>query len=249
MNFIERILGNKWKEDIVLSSIPLWKYENEMPIANAAGCLINYKGKIFILSIAHASIAESEWNVEVKAVDEINGELTTVYQPVNMQCLSEFRLNPKTNDFTEPKIVDFTYKTVPDNFTSTDCLGFINKNELLQSKRTIFSPNFDYEPSKDKKYGFYGKVKFNGVKGKFMDFEHRLESELEYIGKENEFLVFKLPHKYGSHKNYIGCSGAPIIDEENNVTALVSYGLKSTNCIYGIDISKYRAALEIETLN
>jgi hypothetical protein len=37
MNLIKQILGNKWKEDIVLSSIPLWKYNNQIPIANAAG--------------------------------------------------------------------------------------------------------------------------------------------------------------------------------------------------------------------
>lgn len=246
---MKEIIDNEWKENIVLSSIPLYKYENLIPIANASGCLIRYKGKLFIISIAHSSIAESTWNIGVNDVEVKNGEFGTTFQPVDMQSLSQFQLIPDSNDFTEPKIVDFTYKKLPDHFKSNHCIGIVNHNQLIQSDRTIFNLNLDHEPTMSGKYGFYGKVKFQGVTGRYMNFEHRLESDLEYVGKEDDFFAFKLPHKYGSHNKYIGCSGAPIIDTNNNVVALVSYGLRSTNCIYGIDIRKYRAALEIETLN
>lgn len=242
-------MGDVWKENIVLSSIPLYKYKNSIPIANASGCLINYKGKLFIISIAHSSIAESTWNIGVNDVEEKDGELGTTFQPVDMQSLSQFELIPDSNDFTEPKIVDFTYKKLPNHFKSIHCLGIVNQNELLQSDRTIFSIDRENVPSKSEKYGFYGKVKFKGVSGRNMVFEHRLECDLKYVGKEGDFFLFKLPHRYGSHNNYIGCSGAPIIDTSNNVVAIVSYGLRSTNCIYGIDIRKYKAALEIETLD
>ncbi|MFN5208512.1 MAG: hypothetical protein ACK5D8_03390 [Bacteroidota bacterium] len=249
MDLMKEIIGDSWKENIVLASIPLWKYDNEIPIANASGCLIKYKGKLFIISIAHSSIAESTWNVGANDVEEKNGELGTTYQPVDMQSLSQFQLVTETNNFTEPKIVDFTYRKLPEDFKSTHCIGIINQNEIIQSDRTVFETDLDFEPSISDKYGFYGKVKFKGVTGRHMNFEHRLESNLKYLRTEDEFLVFELPHKYGSHSKYIGCSGAPIIDTNNNVVALVSFGLRSTNCIYGIDIRKYKAVLEIETLD
>ncbi|WP_320051761.1 hypothetical protein [uncultured Acetobacteroides sp.] len=248
MELYKAIYGDSWKENIVLSSVPLWKYDKQIPIANASGCLINYKNNVFLVSIAHASIAESEWNVEVKAVEKVGDHFGTILQPIKMQPLAEFKITPNGTGFTEPKIVDFTYRKVSDTFKSTHCLGIINQNQLMESDRTVFSTNFQDIPSEEKKYGFYGKVKFNGVKGKLMDFQHRIESDLEYIGKKDEFYVFRLSHKYGSHANYVGCSGAPIIDQDNKVVALVSYGVKSENCIYAIDIAKYRAALDIELL-
>lgn len=249
MDLHDQIIGDPWKESIVLSSVPLWKYENKIPIAVASGCLIRYKKNIFIVSIAHASIAESEWNIEVKGVEKVNGKFGTIFQPVNMQALSEFRLIPEKDDFTEPKIVDFTYRQLPNDFCSKHCIAILNENEILESDRTIFTTDFLTTPSKGKKYGFYGKVKFKGVDGQYMDFKHRLETDLEYVGIEGEFFKFRLSHKYGSHANYLGCSGAPIIDEDNNVVALVSFGRRSTNCIYGIDITKYRAALDVELIN
>ena len=79
MYLMSQIYGNQWKENIVLSCVPLWKFENEIPIANAGGCLVNYKNTKFILSIAHATIAESEWNIEV-GVDHNNIDFGTSHR-------------------------------------------------------------------------------------------------------------------------------------------------------------------------
>lgn len=245
MKLFDIVSGNPWKENIALSCTPLWKYENEKPIANASGCLIKYRNKVFILSIAHATIAESEWNVEAEAIDNSTFPPTTIFQPLYMQSLSQFKFIEGEERFTEPEKVDFTYRRLNEDFESFDCIEDYSNN-LYKAKRTIFPVNFEYKVSENLKYGFYGKIKFNGVKNGRILFQHKLESELRYIGEFNEFLKFKLPHKYGSHKNYIGCSGAPIIDENNNLVALVSHGIKSEDCIIGIDVKKYRAALDIE---
>jgi len=241
------IYGDSWKENIVLASVPLWKYENELPIANASGCLIDYASCRFLLSIAHGSIAESEWRAEVKSVDEHEGDFSVVYQPIKMNSLTQFNFIEEKQDFTEPKLVDFTYRRLTNDFTSLHVIGFVSESQFLQAERTIFKPNFNkIKPSSNGKYGFYGNVRFTGINGRFLKFEHRLEHDLKFIEKQGDFFVFRLPHKYGSHANYQGCSGAPIIDADNNIVALVSFGEKSTNSIYGIDFSKYKSALEID---
>ena len=57
------LYGNKWRENIVLASTPLWKYDlNNVPIANASGCLVDMlAADLFFLS--HASIAQYEWTL------------------------------------------------------------------------------------------------------------------------------------------------------------------------------------------
>jgi hypothetical protein len=243
----EQIHDSEWKQEIVLASVPLWKYnDDEVPIAVASACLIDYLGSRFVLSIAHASIAVSTWNAEIKTVSkDTDSTYGTTLQPVNMGYLTE--INFEDDDSTEPKIVDFTYRKVKPDTSSYHDIALLGDGQTLGAARTVFTPNFDIVPSPLKKYGFYGKVRFGGVEGRRIIFEDKLEHDLTYVREEGEYFIFKLSHKYGSHDNYRGCSGAPIIDEDLNLIGLVSYGVKSQNLIYAINIAKYRAALEIET--
>jgi len=236
-----------WATNILLSSIPLWKYENGIPTANASGCLVDYCGGRFILSVAHATIAKSEWIFEVKTMEEFEGVMQSILQPIKMNSLSQFKMLNKKGGFTKPKIAEFTYKMLPEDFSSTHVI--FDAGNLRSTHRTVFAPTFEKKPSKNMRYGFYGQTRFRGVVGNSIICKPRLEKNLKYVGKQGDYFKFELPHKYGSHENYLGCSGAPIIDEENNVVALVTFGEKSSNCIFGIDISRYRAALEIETKN
>lgn len=243
----EQICDSEWKQNIVLSSVPLWKYNDKnVPIAVASACLIDYMGCRFLLSIAHATINVSTWTMEIKSVHKhTDGTYGTLFQPLDMGFLTQFQF--ENDKITEPKMVDFTYLKLNPATTSYHDLILYDNGQTLGAKRTVFTPNFDIIPSPDKKYGFFGKVRFGGVEGKRIIFEDKLEHDLTYVREEGEYFVFKLSHKYGSHDNYRGCSGAPIIDEDQNLIGLVSYGIKSQNLIYAINIAKYRAALEIET--
>lgn len=240
-------MRDRWQLDVVLSSVPLWKYDKyTVPIANASGCLIDYAGSRFLLSIAHASIARDEWHFEGQTlVIHEDGREGTLIHPVKMNFLTEFKLIEGTHEVTKPKLVDFTYRKIPMEMRSKQVIRFAD-GAIWMDERKVFKPDFDIKPSAGKKYGFFGQVRFSGLQGAQIVFEHQLEDNLKYIGKNGDEFVFQLPHPYGSHKNYQGCSGAPIIDEDGNLIALVSYGLKSTNCIYAIDINRYRAALDIE---
>lgn len=240
----EKIKDSAWKQEIVLASVPLWKYKDGIPIAVASACLIDFMNCRFLLSIAHASIATSIWCMEIKGVvkDE-NGALGTVLQPIDMGFLTEINLENESN----PKIVDFTYRKLPPDTTSYQVLSIIRNDKVFGAERSVLKAKYDIILCKTTKYGFYGKVRFGGVKDRQIIFEDRLEDDLTYMGTEGDYFVFKLSHKYGSHDNYRGCSGAPIIDENKNLIGLVSYGIKSKNLIYALNISNYLSALEIET--
>jgi len=247
VNILDIIMENPWNENLVLSSVPMWKLDGTIPIANAAGCFVTYKGSRFLISVAHATIAESEWHFEAsnRIQNPETGQWGVFFRNLTMSCLTEFKLIPETNDFTIPELVDFTYRKVPENTESEHVLQIVN-NERIAANRTVFNLNYPINPSTMSKYGFFGNIKFGGLVNNTIIYSLRIENNLSYIGEEGNYYIFKLPHKYGSHENYIGCSGAPIIDENNNLVALVAFGDREKNAIYGIKIEKYLAALEIE---
>lgn len=247
MNYFD-ILKDPWNENIVLSSVPMWKYKDGVPVANASGCLVDYSNSRFILSVAHSTIAISEWNFEVSsaAKNPNNDEWETVIQPVNMQFLTQFELIPNTDNFTEPKIVDFTYRKVPNLQLSEHVIEVSNDFKKISALRTVFNIDKTIHPTTEMKYGFFGYTKFSGVEGRKILFEPRLENNLSYVGEKDDYYIFKLPKKYGGHNKYKGCSGAPVIDSNNNLLGLVAFGDRKENSIYSIKIEKYLAALKIE---
>lgn len=247
INILDLITNNPWNENLVLSSVPMWKLNGIVPIANASGCLVTYKGSRFLISIAHATIAESEWHFEAsnRIQDPKTGAWGVFFRNLKMSCLTQFELIPESNDFTIPELVDFTYRKIPDDTESEHVLQ-IHSNEKIACNRTIFNLNDPIKPSSKFKYGFFGNIKFGGLVEHTIIYSLKIENNLSFVGEEENYYIFKLPHKYGSHENYIGCSGAPIIDENNNLVALVAFGDREKNSIYGIKIEKYLAALEIE---
>jgi len=61
---------------------------------------------------------------------------------------------------------------------------------------------------------------------------------------EGDFYFFKLPSPHPGHESFKGCSGAPIVDSEARVVALVCGGDPATNEIHGIALKKNEAVLE-----
>jgi hypothetical protein len=62
---------------------------------------------------------------------------------------------------------------------------------------------------------------------------------------EDDLLAFHLPVEHPGHEYFYGCSGAPIIDAEGHVVALVCKGDMETSTVYGISLRRYQVALDI----
>jgi hypothetical protein len=51
--------------------------------------------------------------------------------------------------------------------------------------------------------------------------------------------------EYPGHEYFKGCSGAPILDSDGKLVALVCMGVPAVNSIYGVSVKRYKAALDI----
>jgi hypothetical protein len=239
--FQKLMTREEWICKIILSSIPL-RQLNEMrkPIGFGSGCLIDYCGKRLILTAAHVTNNDENWGIEVQS---ITGVGTRVYEVGSMMFLSVSNLDTGGN-----REIDFSYTTVPTDlqplYHELSEMGTV----INQVPREIITLDFNLEPNADKKYGFFGQS--NITTGDwFMHSESKLVLDLTFVGREQDYYKFQLPSKHSGHEYFQGTSGAPILDSDGNVVALVCHGDEEKDLIYGVMIKKYQSALDIEVGN
>jgi hypothetical protein len=230
-----------WISKVILSSIPLRQLnEARKPVGFASGCLVDYFGKRIILSVAHATGNKKNWGIEIKSKEKVG---TQVYQIGAMMFLTVGNID---ND--KIKEVDFSYASVPNDLKPY--YHEINERGQIvnQKPREILQVNFDLEPTAEKKYGFFGQSEFS-TDNWYMFSQSKLVLDLQFVGLEEDYYKFKLPIKHPGHEYFKGTSGAPILDTDGNVVALVCHGDDTEDIIYGVALKKYKSALDIEVGN
>jgi hypothetical protein len=226
-----------WNKTILLSSVPLRQIGNfGMPINFASGCLIDYNENHILLTVSHATDNNGKWAIEVSAKDNLG---TQLYKLGTMNFLKSIDLLTE-----EEEKIDFSYTTVPNEILPF--YHILDENNKIQKKipRLIHKINFEYVPCNDKKYGFSGNTMFR-QDDFILQSINRLVKDLKYVGDEGLFYKFKLPIKHPGHEYFKGTSGAPIIDEDGNVAALVCKGDIYNDIIYGIPLKNYKIFIDI----
>ena len=229
---------NKWLEWVPITSIPLKRLgPGESPFGFASGCLVNYQGRRFILTVAHAvGLGSSDWVIELGNDEERGAEF---YRPACFLYLGE--MNPGTGEIGD---VDYTWAEVPTNLESTFQLltPFGPKSE--KRRRQVFDLATVGEPDANELYAFSGEIHPEIHASLGLVTEPVLYPGLRYIKSDGPFYQFRLPVTHPGHESFWGCSGAPIVDTNRRLVALVSSGDIPENVIYGIALSRYRSALD-----
>src|SRR3546814_17812320 len=96
-----------------------------MPDSVASGCIVNYRGRKFVLSVSHATGNGDNWAAELK---HVQGRGTELYRFGNINFLTEHNIVDGTGED-----VDFSYSQVPAAFGAwfqvLDPSGFVQRSE------------------------------------------------------------------------------------------------------------------------
>lgn len=223
----------KWIELIKYSSVQLRKLDDQgVPCGFGSGCLLDFKGGRFLLTVFHVAQKSSKWSAQIKFDDET--------QKIEVLFLNEFSyLAGFSEDGKTIKDVEFSFHPVRPDFKSF----YHNRNwkgETLELKeRPIFTVSDIGEPNKNTLYGFSGDIKptlFPGLNA--FETIQNIYHGLRFDRVENDVLYFKLPEDHPGHEMFQGCSGAPIIGEDGKVVSLLSGGCDKTNEIFGCNLAK-----------
>lgn len=110
-------------------------------------------------------------------------------------------------------------------------------------RHICFTP-FESLPLKEQTYAFSGQVFPERIEDRALCTEIRVYPGMKYIGDEGEFHIFKLQVDHPGHEHFKGCSGAPIVDMNKNVVALVCNGDIETNIIRDVSIARYKSLFD-----
>jgi hypothetical protein len=147
-------------------------------------------------------------------------------------------------DFVYRKIGEEEKRYLPPKYQEITPEG----NIIREIDRKIFNDDLSSKPISGKRYGFAGLTKPKYINRVTLVQEYTIETEIIFDREEDDYYIFKLLKQHPGHEFYKGCSGAPIIDLDENLVSLVIGGNISKNEIYGINLCKFQVALEAAIL-
>lgn len=227
----------EWLQWVLVTSFPLRRLdESDMPVGFASGCLVDYRGKRFLLSVQHAVTMQSkDWIVDL-GYSSKHG--TAFYKPNSFNYIAEFRRGKSLL-----REIDFCYTEVPSDLTGV--YQYATPRGIFDERpRHIFQADLTDIPVTTQIYAFSGEVKPEQHGPQAMAFEKQVYPGLRYLYTEGEFHVFQLPVKHPGHEYFRGCSGAPIVDMNRKVVALVCDGDADKGIIRGVSLARYKFAFD-----
>jgi hypothetical protein len=230
---------NEWLQWVLTTSVPLFMFDrDDMPVRFASGCLLDYGGKRFLLTVQHAvQRTTQDWAAMVR-YDRVKG--IEVYRPNSFNYMAEMTVGSSSI-----RHIDFCYTEVPRDLVSYHQNIAASGETFDERIRHVFYSKLDEEPNPDRVYAFSGHVFPNIVKDVGFYAEPRVYPGLRYYGRDGEYCIFRLPVDHPGHNSFRGCSGAPIVDMNRNVVALVCCGNESGHTIRGVSVPRYKIAFDI----
>lgn len=231
-----------WLNWVLVTSIPLRQIdENGQVIDHASGTLIDYGGRRFLLSVAHVvKRGTTGWAMQL-GYDPILG--TEVFHLKGFAYPGEF-----TRSAGIMRELDMCLTEVPCNLESK--YEYRTPQGLFdQRPHHVFQPNLAAAPDSQSVFAFSGRVRTEQHGHNCFAADIVVYPGLKFLRSENEFLVFQLPVAHPGHDAFHGCSGAPIVNRNKQVVALVVGGDIPSNTIRGISFRHCIPALNFLCAN
>jgi hypothetical protein len=239
-----------------ISTVSLHALDKKVsPIGSASGCLITYKGKKFLLSVSHAILSEGRWGMELEY--DIKKMGIKYYCPIfGWMTQGKINVDVATKDFNapidslieDPRTIDIAYAEIPDDINPIDEYFDFEAGIKYFCPKNVIQTNLLDKPVIGVNYSFYGNVRtIVNNEYKAIILTPQMQLNVRYVcDYKEDYHRFGLVEVIKDCKDFKGCSGAPIIDEEGRLVSLVTNGIVTTNVILGIKLDKLKVALDAE---
>jgi len=230
----------KWLEFVQSSSIPLRELgDTDIPVGLGAGCLMDYNGRRFLLSVFHVTRRSARWVIQLGYSTDVGQ--TEVYYLGRVNYIAEMKKGIASIDE-----VDFSFIEVPGDLTCQFQHWTPSGQWLVNRPRTIFKEQDIGKPVSDEIYGFAGDLmpEFSTGENALIT-EHQTYPGLKFVRTEGHYHCFKLPVEHPGHERFKGCSGAPVINTKKKIVGLVCSGSIEKNEIYAVNLEKYTKGIDM----
>lgn len=234
--------------------------KDSIPLDSASGSLVRYRGNKLFLTVSHATLKSGKWCFKVDTDKENNK--VKYYCPI-FRFLTKFQIRSDIEDKEYYKTlkeiiefvnnVDFSYAFVPEDLVAKEEFIDNTHKKKIECEKVIYDLENIGIPNTNENYSFYGETKTKiNLHEKIYSFTPKMVVDLKFLKKFDDFYVFKLNHIIKDEqeaKDYKGCSGAPILNSEGNIVSLITHCKPNTPWIFGINLEKYKLAIDIDILS
>lgn len=236
--------------------------EKSAPAGFGSGFIILYKGRHFLLSVAHVTdMGPYRIGIEVGLPTDEKG---VVLKPISgFYHFNSFKIgNPQLikeveDLFKNGERLDVSFAEVTPDFPLVQRKLDFGAFVVEEGGKAILEIEDVVEPQKGNKYCFFGLVKHKptGVVEANLPqikMENTLKYGLDYLSSNKQFHRFLAREIIKDADDYRGCSGAPILDENGCVVAIACAVRPNSQIVYGFPIAwcleLIDQAMEIEAL-
>lgn len=237
-------------ELMVRTSIQVFLLDKDFPkpIGFGSGCIFIYLDRMFFVSISHVTDAG-----ELTTCLETNqpfDERGPILKPIGGICYFDeikvdngISIEDFDNILKTGKRLDISFAEIkePTELLQPEIDFGLFKVDAC-SKLPLF---FDdaVKPTKEERYGFFGKVRHD-YEGDVLKMTPTFKHSLIFHRAKSHIYMFLAPETISDAEDYQGCSGAPILDSQGRIVALVCSVHRGTKIVYGFSIHKCKELLD-----
>jgi len=191
------------------------------------------------------------WSSNVEKIDSI---IKAVADPIQRKAIV------RSGQYDAGRL-DLTFFPYRISETILHPATYINGINYSETPNSIIETSLEHIPNSNSEYGFTGRVKID-IKGKSIFYETNYTDGLIFESfekgeiKDDEgniykgnYCKFRLKNIIKDISDFSGTSGAPIMDADGNIVALVAFGNKNKPYIYGIPVSMLKILVDVELIN
>ena len=222
------------------------------PMGFGSGCLVLYKDRKFLLSVAHVTdydglatcietgLPPKDLQAPLYSIGSMC-YFDTFKVPNNIKEIEVKRFADLNLNFDET--LDITFCEVKEEFSLLQPEWDFGAYKIESGPKVYLNLEESGSPDKDKFHGLCGRVRHD-FKGLFIMSKPTLKLDLTFVGTFGRFHLFNTPDTISDADDYRGCSGAPILDETGKLVALAQSVVEGTNSIFGFSIEECKRLLD-----
>jgi hypothetical protein len=232
-------------EVIVRSSVQVFMANpvDMRPVGFGSGCILEHRDRYFFVSVRHVTDYEGLTTfLETGIRSEEEGKPGYMLQPIGGLYTFDLLKNTAAASvkhfedlIKKGEKLDITFAEIKQNFELRQPAMDFGAFKIEEGHKMILDTRDIAEPSKDKSYAFFGRVKIQPGR-LHIPMENTVKHGLKFHGVFKQFYQFNATEVILDKKDYQGCSGAPIIDSDGLLVALACKVVQGATLVLGFSI-------------
>lgn len=243
---------------VVRSTIPIVMSNPTtlLPMGLGSGCLVKYGKERLLLSVAHVTDKDAATFIVVD--DRPVRNTYPMYCVGAMNYVEKWdlnRLKEQQQSFLDKSIpreakayglIDLSYTLVDPSVELKQRVVQFGSLTIKAGSKLDIPVNLEDKPSGENEYAFCGRVRPTFITGGVdqLELTETLRHGLRFIAQRGDYYEFELPQDIQDDLDYRGTSGAPIMDSDGRLVALVTHGYEGSRRLFGIALSDFKTSID-----